>query len=127
MARSARQCGFTWDHCVQYFHEFSYWGERFFRSQHRTTAPRFSTDYHLFVQDDWKVSSKLTLNFGLRYELDPPAYETKGRMGGFDPARYRSNLEGDGVGFAVGAAAGGIVGAGNTPSQCPGVTRAGER
>ena len=28
--------------------------------------------YHMYFQDDWKASSRLTLNIGLRYELNRP-------------------------------------------------------
>ncbi len=44
------------------------------------------TDYiGLYVQDDWKVSPTLTLNVGLRYDLDTPRWEERNRQTGFDP------------------------------------------
>jgi len=40
----------------------------------------------LFVQDDWKVSPKLSLNLGLRYDFITPALEAQDRQTNFDPA-----------------------------------------
>ncbi|MBM3783554.1 MAG: hypothetical protein FJW30_04295 [Acidobacteria bacterium] len=37
-----------------------------------------------YAQDDWKVSNRLTMNFGLRYELSPPWIERYDKMGIFD-------------------------------------------
>jgi hypothetical protein len=42
--------------------------------------------YHAgFAQDDWKVTPRLTMNIGLRYEIDMSVYEKKDRMSYFDP------------------------------------------
>ena len=36
-----------------------------------------------FVQDDWRVTSKLTVNFGVRWQLFTPIYEVHDRMTNF--------------------------------------------
>src|SRR5262249_43275354 len=38
-----------------------------------------------FVQDDFKVSSRLTLNLGIRYDFSAPVTEGRNRMANFDP------------------------------------------
>ena len=38
-----------------------------------------------FVQDDIKLTQKLTLNVGVRYEIPQPRTESKDRLRGFDP------------------------------------------
>ena len=38
-----------------------------------------------FVQDDWKVSKKLSLNLGVRYDFMTPALEAQNRMANFVP------------------------------------------
>ncbi len=38
-----------------------------------------------FVQDDWRVTPKLTLNLGVRYEINGVVHERDGLMANFDP------------------------------------------
>jgi hypothetical protein len=48
-------------------------------------APHFLvSEYSGFVQDDWRATSKLTLNLGVRYDLFPPWFEAKGLQANFD-------------------------------------------
>ncbi len=44
----------------------------------------FKDAYSFFVQDDWKVSSRLTINLGVRYELTTPIGEKFGRQAHLD-------------------------------------------
>jgi outer membrane receptor protein involved in Fe transport len=41
------------------------------------------TEYSAYVADDWRVTPKLTLNLGLRYELDTPFNEVANRWANF--------------------------------------------
>jgi hypothetical protein len=41
-------------------------------------------EYGAYIQDDWRVSSKLTLNIGLRYDLFAPYVEVFDRQSNFD-------------------------------------------
>jgi outer membrane receptor protein involved in Fe transport len=72
------------------------------------TGGRFR-NYALYAQDDWKITPKLTLNFGLRYTIPKPFVEVEDRWSWFDP-----NIPNPVVDGAHGA----MVSAGNGVGSC---------
>ena len=46
-----------------------------------------SSNFAVFVQDDWRIKPRLTLNLGVRYELDGVLKDAKDQLGNFDPIR----------------------------------------
>ena len=54
--------------------------------------------YGIYLQDDWKLTPRLTLNLGMRYEMEVPRTETADRLDWFD-YNARSPLSGKVAGF----------------------------
>jgi hypothetical protein len=48
----------------------------------------------LFLQDTWKVTRRLTLDYGLRWDLNTPYHEQYGRLGQLDPNTPNANAGG---------------------------------
>jgi hypothetical protein len=47
-----------------------------------------SREYAAYFQDNWRLSPRLTLNLGLRYDLFPPYYEKNNAVSSFDPSDH---------------------------------------
>ena len=55
------------------------------RSYGTTDNYLFANNFSAFFQDDWKLSRRVTLNLGLRYELPMPPHDKYGRWMNFVP------------------------------------------
>ncbi len=64
-------------------------------------AKQYYGDYSFFAQDDWKVTPSLTVNLGLRYELNTLPSEENNLWGNFDPDRQKIVLAGDKINEAA--------------------------
>ncbi len=66
------------------------------------------TSYNAFVADDFKLTPRLTLNLGLRYEVNLPPHDAQIHLVSFWPDRYRSPGSPESAGIVVGGVTSGV-------------------
>jgi Carboxypeptidase regulatory-like domain/TonB dependent receptor len=57
----------------------------------------FVKTFALFVQDSWQVNSRLSLNYGLRWDYEGPLGNDKQDLSVFDPSKGGIVFQGDGI------------------------------
>src|SRR5258708_28197457 len=58
-------------------------------------------NYAFYVQDDWRVTPRLIVNLGLRYNLLTPMKDTFGNIGNFDPSSPSGMVQQGQPGFST--------------------------
>jgi hypothetical protein len=60
----------------------------FDQSSARPTGYFRYNQFEFYAQDTWKVTQRLTLDYGLRFAWIPPQYDAKNQVAVFDPSSY---------------------------------------
>ena len=58
------------------------------------TAHVFGNEYNMFAGDNWRITSKMTLNIGLHYEIDTPYADAHDYWVNFNPANAAVEIAG---------------------------------
>src|SRR5579872_5468280 len=52
-----------------------------------------NTEFYTFVQDSWKIKPSVTLNYGIRWELNTPYYDNGNRLQTFRPGAVNTQYQ----------------------------------
>jgi outer membrane receptor protein involved in Fe transport len=96
---------------------------QYFQYPHAPSNIR-SKSYYGFLQDEWRVTKRLTLDLGVRYEYNSPKEDTKGRSFSIIPGLQSTVFTGAPTGMVFPGDAGAPVGA-NFPTRSNWAPRAG--